>query len=109
MSEIKVGDRVTASLRPGVGVVMAADNGWAWVRWPEEPCPLTQNTTDLTLVPPKIAEPPVGSVVWDGDVPWYHFFAEGTRTWFAHGHDDRIWSDFPDTVVRATPPEASHD
>lgn len=110
MSEIRVGDRVKASQRTGVGVVMAADNGWAWVRWPEEPCPLTQNTTSLTLIPPKIAEPPVGSSVWDGGTVWTRDKAgwhgrHGGRWTYRH-----LWADFSDDVTLAVDPKAaSHD
>jgi len=112
MSEIKVGDRVTASLRPGVGVVMAADNGWAWVRWPEEPCPLTQNTTSLTLITPKIAQPGMGEVVWDfyepagKRIPWRHSSEKGWTAYYDGLWLLRDWSDFSDDVTLAVDPKA---
>ncbi|MHB1098911.1 MAG: hypothetical protein ACYCZR_05080 [Burkholderiales bacterium] len=49
--------------------ILAADGVQRWAKWPDGVV-CTVDIDSLRPVPVKIAEPPVGSVVWDGDVPW---------------------------------------
>ena len=107
MTAIKAGDRVREARYSSFTYEVIATHGrMAWLVNGDGDY-LTSAVANLTLVPPKIAEPPVGSVVWDDGVPWMRVRGWG-RPWFA-AIDGRFgyrgWGDFSDSVTLATPPE----
>ncbi|MHB1098905.1 MAG: hypothetical protein ACYCZR_05050 [Burkholderiales bacterium] len=85
-------------------LVLAAERDERWVKYERGGPSWITNVMYLRPVPVKIAEPPVGSVVWDGDVPWM-VGTQGRLEAVVDGRwRDRRWSDMPDTVVLAVPP-----
>ena len=91
---------------------MAVDNGWAWVRWPGAESPLTERVFMLTIIPPKIAEPEIGEVVWDFYEPagkriaWRHSSEKGWTAYYDGLWLLRDWSAFSDDVTLAVDPKA---
>ena len=113
MTAIKVGDIVRATRYSSFTYEVIAVNGrMAWLVNGDGDY-LTSAIADLTLVPPKIAEPPAGSVVWDDGVPWMRTHISFALAWFSvvGGYSERrSWDDFSDSVTLAVDPKgASHD
>ena len=107
MTAIKVGDIVRDTRYSSFTYeVIAVNSGMAWLMNGDGDY-LTSAVANLTLIPPKIAEPGVGSVVWDDGVPWMRLYggAQHGRCWVSAFEDTRRWYDFSDSVTLATPPE----
>jgi len=112
MTDIKPGDRVKCGNRKGT--VLGVNKAFAWVLLDGDDNPYTYRLSDLTLIPPKIAEPEIGEVVWDfyepagKRIPFTHLAPAG-KAWsaFVNGQWYNLhWSDFSDDVTLAVDPKA---
>ena len=104
MTDIKPGDRVKCGNRKGT--VLGVNKAFAWVLLDGDDNPYTYRLSDLTLIPPKIAQPPVGSGVWDDGVLWVRTTVHDE--WHCHkpALQYRRWYDFSDDVTLAVDPKA---
>lgn len=108
MIDIKPGDRVKIDGSVHAYTVEAFDYELACLRAKNGNIFLARRER-ITLIPPKIAEPGIGEVVWDfcklagKRIPWVHLVLGG---WAAPHYGYRDWSDFSDDVTLAVDPKA---